>query len=76
MKQQKRATIYLDSELRTALRLKAAATGRSISAMVNEAVQIALADDADDISAFDARKAEQSVSFERFVRGLKRRELV
>jgi predicted HicB family RNase H-like nuclease len=42
----KRSTIYLDSELHHALRIKAADTEHSISELVNEAVKLALAEDA------------------------------
>jgi len=69
----KRATIYLDPEVHHALRLKAAATDRSISAMVNEAVKIALSEDAEDLSALEERKGERSSPFETFVRQLRQR---
>ena len=66
----KRATIYLDAEVHRALRLKAAATNRSMSEMVNEAVRMALAEDAVDLAAVGKRAAESSVSFEAFVQDL------
>ena len=69
----KRATVYLEPEVHRALRLRAAANDRSISDMVNDAVKAALAEDAEDLESFDRRKAERSVSFESFVRGMKRR---
>ena len=69
----KRATVYFDVALHRALRLKAADTDRSISGMVNDAVRLALAEDATDLAAFDERKHERSLSFESFVRGLKQR---
>jgi plasmid stability protein len=69
----KRATIYFDAEIHRALRLKAAATDRSVSDMVNDAVKIALSEDAADIAAFDERGREKSVDFETVVRSLKRR---
>jgi plasmid stability protein len=69
----KRATIYFDAEIHRALRLKAAATDRSVSDMVNDAVKIALSEDAEDIAAFDERGREKSVDFETVVRSLKRR---
>jgi len=71
--QQKRATVYFDPYLHRALRLKAAETDRSISELVNEAVQSALAEDADDIEAFDVREQEADYSFEDVVKDLKRR---
>lgn len=68
----KRATIYLDPVLHKALRLKSAETARSVSDLVNEAVREELADDADDLAVFAARKDEDLVSFEDFVKELKR----
>jgi plasmid stability protein len=73
MEDAKRATIYFDADVHQALRLKAATANRSISDMVNEAVRAALAEDAEDLAAFDQRRAERSVSFESFVRGLRQR---
>jgi plasmid stability protein len=73
MDTQKRATIYFHPDIHRALRLRAAATDRSISDMVNEAVRAALAEDAEDLAAFDERKNEKNLSFETFVKGLKRR---
>jgi plasmid stability protein len=69
----KRATIYLEPEVHKALRLRAAASDQSISTMVNDAVKAALAEDVEDLESFSGRKAEKAVSFESFVRGMKRR---
>jgi antitoxin-like ribbon-helix-helix protein len=69
----KRATIYFEPEIHRALRLKAAATDRSISDMVNEAVKLVLAEDAEDLAAFEERAHERSVDFESVVRSLRRR---
>ncbi|MCZ6768648.1 MAG: CopG family transcriptional regulator, partial [Acidobacteria bacterium] len=49
---QKRATVYFDPRLHQALRIKAAETDRSVSDLVNEAVKLSLADDAEDLAAF------------------------
>ena len=73
MNTQKRATVYFESDVHRALRLKAAASDRSISDMVNDAVKAALAEDAEDLSSFSERKNEKSISFDTFVQGLKRR---
>jgi len=67
----KRATVYFDSALHKALRLKAAETERSVSDVVNEAVRVLLAEDADDLDALAERVSEPAVSFESFVRELK-----
>ena len=73
MNTQKRATVYFEADVHRALRLKAAASDRSISDMVNDAVKVALAEDADDSAAFSERKDEKSLSFDTFVQGLRRR---
>lgn len=73
MSEPKRATVYFEPEIHKALRLRAAATDRSISEMVNEAVRTSLAEDAVDLEADAARRREPTVDFESFVRDLKRR---
>ena len=73
MSDSRRATVYLDPEIHRALKLKAAVSDRSISEMVNEAVRLALAEDADDLAAFDDRVAEPDVDFGSFIRSLRRR---
>ncbi len=60
----KRATIYFDSQIHEALRLKAAQTERSISDLVNEAVKESLAEDMDDLAAFEERSGELDLVFE------------
>ena len=67
----KRATVYFDPALHKALRLKAAATERSVSDLVDEAVRVLLAEDAEDLAALNERRDEPSVPFESFVRELK-----
>jgi plasmid stability protein len=73
METSKRATVYFAPDVHKALRLRAAASDRSVSDMVNDAVRVALAEDAADLEVFSERRAEKSVSFESFVTGLKRR---
>ncbi len=70
--QTKRATIYFDSDLHKALRLKAVETSRSVSDLVNEAVKGALAEDAEDLSAFDERADEPLISYDEMVKRLKK----
>ena len=68
----KRSTVYFDPEIHRALRLKAAETDRSVSDLVNEAVKAALAEDAEDLAAFEERATEPNLSFEDVVKALKR----
>ena len=69
----RRATVYFDADLHKALRLKAAETEKSISEVVNDAVRILLAEDAEDLQAIEERAAEPTVSFDSFVKDLKAR---
>ena len=69
----KRATVYFDADVHRALRLKAADADRSISDLVNDAVRAALAEDAEDLAAVEERAGEKAVSFESFVKSLRRR---
>jgi hypothetical protein len=73
MRNHTRATIYFSADIFKALRMKAAATHRSISEMVNEAVTDALAEDAIDLDAFTLLRDEPVISFDSFVCGLRRR---
>ncbi|MDR4498721.1 MAG: hypothetical protein MRK02_12505 [Candidatus Scalindua sp.] len=68
----KRATIYLDSELHKALRIKAAETEHSISELVNDAIKYSLAEDSIDLAAFDERKDEPVTAFEDVLKKLKK----
>lgn len=69
----KRATVYFDPDLHRALRLKAAASDDSMSDIVNRAVRLSLAEDAEDLEEFQKRKREPNLDFEQFVKALKRR---
>jgi len=67
----KRSTIYLDPALHHALRLKALETSCSMSKIINEALREALAEDANDLSAFEERADEPLVSYEQMVKKLR-----
>ena len=69
----KRATVYFDSGLHRALRVKALETDQSLSALVNAAVRATLAEDADDLAGARARAKEPSLRLEDVLRDLKRR---
>lgn len=68
----KRATIYLDSELHKALRIKAAETEHSISELVNDAIKYSLAEDSIDLAAFDERKDDPVTAFNDVLKKLKK----
>lgn len=73
MSKLKRATVYLDPGLHRALRVKAAETEKSVSDLVNVAVQRSLAEDAVDLALFEARAREPVLAFEDVLKDLKRR---
>ena len=69
----RRSTVYFDPEVHRALRLKAAATDRPVSEIVNEALRRAFAEDAADLEAARKRRGEAAVSFESVVKSMRRR---
>jgi len=54
----KRATVYMEPDLNEALRLKAVETSTSVSELINNAVREALAEDAEELAAFEERGSE------------------
>ncbi len=67
----KRATIYFDPIIHQTLKLKSIETSKSISELVNESVKETLAEDAEDITAFEDRVNEPLISFSEMVKRLK-----
>jgi hypothetical protein len=67
----KRATVYFDPTIHRALRMKSAETSRSVSDIVNDAVKEALAEDAEDLAAFEERASEPLITYEEMVKSLK-----
>lgn len=67
----KRSTVYFDPQLHAALRLKAAHTNRSVSEIVNDAVRAALAEDQEDLAAFEERVSEPTIGYEALLNDLK-----
>ena len=68
----KRATVYFDPAIHKALKLKSIETSKSISDLVNMAVKESLAEDAEDISAYEERANEPLISFSEMVKRLKK----
>jgi Arc/MetJ-type ribon-helix-helix transcriptional regulator len=67
----KRSTIYFEPEIHHALRVKAANTHQSVSEVVNEAVRLALREDAEDLNAFEERAEEPTLSYEALLNDLR-----
>jgi hypothetical protein len=71
-RQAKRSTIYIDPDILKALKLKAVETSRSVSDLINEAVRESLAEDAEDLAAFEERVSEPLISYDAMVKKLKK----
>lgn len=67
----KRSTAYFDPDLHRALRIKAAHTHRTLSDLVNEAVRMTLAEDQEDLTAFNERADELTITYEELLKDLK-----
>ena len=69
--QSKRSTVYLDPDLHRALKIKSAQSDCTLSELVNLAVRLSLAEDHEDLLAFDERKDEPNLDFEDLLQELK-----
>ena len=67
----KRATIYFDPAIHRVLKVKSAETEHSISEIINDAFRHELAEDQEDLAAFDKRAKEPTVSYEDMLKKLK-----
>lgn len=67
----KRTTVYLDAAMHKALQHKALETSRSLSDLVNDAIRNTLAEDAEDLAAFEERVHEPLVTYESLLKQLK-----
>jgi hypothetical protein len=68
----KRVTVYFDPGIHQALRIKAASSHSSLSEIVDEAVRLQLAEDQEDLAAFDERVKEPEMSYEALLKDLKK----
>ena len=69
----RRATIYLDTELHRALRIKAAESDQTVSDIVSQAVRQTLAEDVENLAAVRTRAKEPNLDFETVLKDLRRR---
>ena len=66
----KRSTVYFEHDVHLALRIKAATAHVSVSEVVNEAVRVALREDQEDLSAFEDRAEEPTLTYEELLKDL------
>lgn len=69
---QTRTTIYLDSRVHKALKIRAAQTSRSISDVVSEALLLSLKEDTIDLQKIRERVGEPTVSYDAVLKELKK----
>jgi plasmid stability protein len=67
----KRATVYFDPAIHRALKIKAAETTRSVSDIVDDALRRELAEDEEDLRAFEERAGERRLPFDKVLKDLK-----
>ncbi len=67
----KRSTVYFETNIHQALKIKAVTTHQSVSEVVNEAVRVALSEDQEDLKAFSQRANESTLSYEELLEDLK-----
>jgi hypothetical protein len=70
--QVKRSTVYLEPDLHKALRLKSIETSKSVSELINIAVRESIAEDAEDLAAFEDKVGEPLISYDAMVKKLKK----
>ncbi|MBC6428988.1 MAG: CopG family transcriptional regulator [Cellvibrionales bacterium] len=68
----KRTTVYLDSEIHRALKLRSASTQTSLSALVNEATRLLMREDREDLEASKHRAAEPEINYETLLADLQK----
>ena len=66
----KRSTVYLDPQIHKALKVKSAHSSKTISELVNEAIKRSLAEDYEDLLAFEERMNEPDLDFESVLKDL------
>jgi len=66
----KRSTVYLDPQIHKALKVKSAHSSKTISELVNEAIKLSLAEDYEDLLAFEERMNEPNLDFESVLKEL------
>jgi len=67
----KRATVYFDPDIHKVLKLRAVETDRSISDIIDQALRYELAEDQEDLAAFNERAKQPTMSYESLLKKLK-----
>lgn len=68
----KRSTVYLEPQIYKALKLKSVHSSGTISDLVNDAIRLSLAEDYEDLLAFEKRMNEPELDFELVLKKLQK----
>lgn len=71
-----RTTVYLDPKIHRAIKMRALQMSMSLSAVITEALQLSLKEDAIDLQAIKDRVSEPSRSYEAVLKDLKKDGLI
>ena len=71
-----KVTLNLEETILQALNLKASETKQSIAELVNDALNVSLQEDLEDIKSWEERKAKDTYSYEEFLGLLKKDEVI
>jgi hypothetical protein len=72
----KRSTVYFDPDLYMPLKIKVVQHDKSLSGLINQAIQWSLAEDAEDLAAFEQRRNEPNLDFEKVLKDLRSRRKI
>ena len=71
-----KVTLNLEETILQALNLKASETKQSIAELVNDALNVSLQEDLEDIKSWEERKGEDRYSYEEFLGLLKKEQVI
>jgi len=66
----KRSTVYFEPAIHNALKRRAASSGTSISALIDEAVRLLMHEDQEDLATVKQRLSEPEISYEALLNSL------
>ncbi len=72
----KRTTVYLDPVLYKALKLKALDCEMSVSEIINETIKERLIEEVEDLADIEKRRKETPITYEEFIKRLKKDGLI
>lgn len=68
----RKSTIYMRDDLHKAVKMKAAETDKSVSEIIEEAIEVLLQEDLEDIQTVKKRSSGPFISYEQLLKNLKK----